>query len=269
MHETMGERMDSQRTPRISVSIVTYNSADKIGDLLYSLFAHSTRYPLTVYVVDNQSTDQTVDLVRARFPQVHVIENTQNLGFGHGHNRVLDLLDSDYHAIVNPDILLKDDALASLADYFEQHGDVVLACPKILNMDGTEQHLPRRRPKLRYLLGGRLENKGELFKRWRREYTMGDQELTDATDVEFITGCFMFIRTPVLKKVRGFDERYFMYFEDADLTRQSAAFGRTVILPQVSVIHMWERASAKKLKFFLIQIQSMLKYFGKWSFKRS
>ena len=74
----------------------------------------------------------------------------------------------------------------------------------------------------------------------------------------------MAMPTEVFRRVGGFDRRYFMYFEDADLTRTISKTCRTVFCPQITVIHLWERAGAKKLKYFLIQVQSMFRYFRKW-----
>ena len=246
----------------VSVSIVTHNSADVIGTLLQSLFEH-TAVPLSVYVVDNGSTDDTVAKVRASFPDVTVVTE-DNRGFGAGHNTVLDRLTSTYHAVVNPDIVLHEDTLAALCAYLTEHPDVVMATPLILNPDGSRQDVPRRAPKRRYLLSRKLERFGGVFRRWRDEYTMRTAAFDAPLDVTFCTGCFFVIRTDVLKQIGGFDERFFLYCEDADLTRRALAYGRAVCLPQTAVIHEWERGSAHNLHLLRIHLSSLHKYFRKW-----
>ena len=248
--------------PAVSVSIVTHNSAAVIGTLLSSLFEH-TAAPLSVFVVDNGSTDDTVARVRASFPDVTVLTQ-DNRGFGAGHNAALPHLTSTYHAVVNPDIVLREDTLSVLCAYLDAHADVVMATPLILNPDGSRQDVPRRTPKRRYLLSRKLERFGGPFRRWRDEYTMRTASFDAPLDVTFCTGCFFVIRTELYKELGGFDERFFLYCEDADLTRRALAHGRAVCLPQTGVIHGWERGSAHNLRLLRIHLSSLRKYFRKW-----
>ncbi len=251
---------------RISVGIVTYNSADKIGALLDSLYTHTDpqKTKLTVYVIDNHSTDHTRELVASRFPQAVLLSQPDNRGFGYAHNRVLPLLDSDYHVIVNPDITFQTDVLSSLAAYLDAHSDAVIATPLIENTDGTPQAVPRVLPKRRYMLAGKLERFGQPFRRWRDEYTRRTECFTRPTPISFCTGCFMMLRTNVFCALGGFDDRFFMYCEDADLSRRAAAYGRLMLVPDVRVTHEWERASGKGGAFLKIHLQSMHRYFKKW-----
>ena len=249
---------------RVTACIVTYNNGEQVIDTIKSILQNTQGVFLQLYVSDNGSADNTVEMVRKHFPEVCVVENHHNGGFGWGHNQVISQIDSDYHAIINPDIHLTEDSLSKLTAFLEQNPDIVMCCPKIMNEDSTEQYLPKKYPKIRYLLGGRLERFGGIFKKWRDEYTLRNQSLPDIADIEFCTGCFMFARTALLKEVGGFDDRYFMYFEDADLTRTLLKKGRVVRTTVTSVVHMWERASAKSFKFLKIQVHSMFQYFKKW-----
>ena len=255
-------------TVRISLCIVTYNSADKIAATLESIYRYtdSSRCRLTVYVADNASEDDTVRIVRRRFPQVRLLRMKRNTGFGHANNAVLKDLDSDYHFILNPDILLRDDILNAMAGWLSEHPDVVMAVPKFYFADGTEQFTPKRCPTFRYVYGGRLEKLGDPFRRWRSEYTLRGENVTEPVDVDFCSGCFIAVRTSVFRDLGGFDRRYFLYGEDADLTRMAKRYGRTVYTPQFAVTHLWERASAKSPRFFLIHMHSMIQYFYKWRF---
>jgi len=253
-----------QNTEKIKVSacIVTHNNSDIILNTVNSILKNTTGVDMKLYISDNLSTDDTVKKLRQNTTDITIIENSGNNGFGAGHNAVLPMLDSKYHAIINPDITINDDIITVLVNYMENNPDIGIITPKILNDDGTEQKLPKKAPKIKYLLG-RFEKYGSIFKKWRAEYTMAEDEINQPTDIGFCTGCFMLVRTELFKKIGGFDERYFMYFEDADLTREVLKTHRVVFYPSVSAIHHWERASSKSLKFFLIQLSSMIKYFIK------
>lgn len=255
-------------TKDISISIVTYNSEDEIRVVLNSIFSCNSVERLNVYVVDNNSSDNTTKIIEKEFPSVNLIKSNENLGFGAGHNKVINQIDSKYHIIVNPDIEIDVEVIENLAKYMDKHNEVVITTPKIISFDGTEQFLPKRYPKLKYFFGGRFETKGKIFKKWRDEYTLKSAKVSKPIDIDFCTGCFMFTKTEELKKCRGFDERYFLHFEDADLTREMQKFGRTVYNPYISVKHKWQRDNVKNRKIFFIALQSMFKYFIKWSFQK-
>ena len=252
----------------VSVSIVSYNNAEELPAVLDSLFAATKGVSLSVYVVDNHSADNTCALVAERYPQVTLLSLEDNVGFGAAHNRVLPLLASDYHAIVNPDITFTDDVLTSLSDYLDSDREAVLATPLILNIDGTLQAVPRALPKRRYMFAGQLERLGGIFVKWRDAYTRRNETFETPTPIDFCTGCFMLWRTDVLKDLGGFDERFFMYMEDADLSRRGARFGKLMLCPQAAVTHVWEKASGKSAKFLKIHLRSMRLYFAKWRKQR-
>lgn len=248
----------------VSVSIVTYNSADDVTVVLDSLFRVSTGRDLTVYVVDNASEDNTCELVSSRYPTVNLIRSEKNVGFGAAHNAAIARTDRDYHLILNPDIAFKDDVITPLVEYLDSHDDTVLVTPMILNADGTPQAVPRVLPRRRYMFAGQLERFGGIFRRWRDEYTRRKETFDAPTEITFCTGCFMLVRTAALKAEGGFDDRFFMYMEDADLSRRLSKHGKLMLLPDRSVIHRWEKASGKSAKFLKIHLRSMRMYFAKW-----
>lgn len=243
----------------LSVCIVTYNNEDKIGNAVSSIKKH-TALPYNIYISDNGSTDSTLEKVRDADGDAIIIENKANLGFGKAHNKVLGLLDSKYHAVVNPDISIDYDVFSEICRYMDEHPEVAMATPKILSTDGTEQLLPKRLPTLRYLAARRLK----LSKRLADEYTRANEVFSEPTEIDFCTGCFFVIRTDIFEKLGGFDDRFFMYFEDTDLTVRSKKYGKAVFLPDSHVTHGWEQSSAKSLKYLTIHISSMLKFFWKY-----
>ena len=149
----------------------------------------------------------------------------------------------------------------------EQHPDIGMLSPEIRFPDGRLQILGKKCPALHYLIASRLRGSGEPGKTLR-EYAMLDRDLTKPVDIENATGCFMFIRTELFREIGGFDKRYFMYFEDCDLTREVNARSRTVYYPGATVYHEWGRESKKNFRLKLIQINSMLRYYSKWGFAK-
>ncbi|MBR6902709.1 MAG: glycosyltransferase family 2 protein [Clostridia bacterium] len=241
----------------ISLTIVTHNEADKAAAAAASIIAHCNKYPLSFYIIDNNSTDDT--LKRLEFQDgIKIIRLNKNIGFGAAHNKALDYIDSDYHFIVNPDITINRDVLADMVAFMEENKNVVMAMPKILNHDGTEQFLPKERPNFRRLFLGRFS------KEVRSEYVWQNKDIAVPTEIDFCSGCFFCIRTSALKELGGFDERFFMYLEDADLTIRAKSIGKVVILPDIFVTHLWQRGSAKNIRLFLIHLISCFKFLLKW-----
>lgn len=248
----------------VTASIVTFNNADEIQTVLSSL-EEQLDSP-NIYVVDNASADGSPDIVKAGFPSVNLLVNESNLGFGAAHNMAIRQVCSKYHIIINPDVTVCDGCVETLAAFFDEHPDVVCASPRILNPDGTEQHLPKYYPTLKYILSSTLEKRFGFAKRWRDEYTMRNEVLNDVTDIQTCSGCFMFIRTDILKQLGGFDERYFLHFDDIDLSRRLGEHGRIVFVPTASIVHQWRRGNHSDRKVRWIAKKSMVKFFFKWAF---
>ncbi len=250
--------------PKVSACIVTYRNYDKCREAVRTMLEQTVGVELTVYVVDNQSGDDELDRLKAEFPHIVTIQNQDNKGFGHGHNAVLPLLDSEYHCVVNPDITFDCDTITDLCDYLAANPDVGIVTPEIRFPSGDVQIIGKRNPSFFALFGRNLFK--SKFTKIVEHYQMLDEDLSKPTDIQFATGCFFVIRTDVFKQLGGFDERFFMYFEDMDITRRTIeqAGMRAVYNPDTHIYHAWERASAHQLKYFLIVVHSMFKYFGKW-----
>ncbi len=246
----------------VTGSIVTYNNISTIAKTLETLFSETQDVDFKLYVVDNGSSDGTPEYIEENFPQVSVIRNKKNVGFGAGHNIVINSIDSSYHAIINPDIVLNENAIKKMVDFMEENSDIGLLSPRICFPDGRDQILGKRNPQLKYLVASRLRGSepGKLLK----EYAMLDCDLTKPIRIENATGCFMLLRTDLLKKIGGFDDGYFMYFEDADLARRVNEVSKCVYFPNAVVNHVWGRESKRNLKLMLVHIDSMFRYFRKW-----
>lgn len=246
--------MESEKT--VSAAIVTHNDCKQAILACKSLLEHTKRYPLKLYVFDNASCDDTVEAMQKL--GVTVIKNNKNKGFGAAHNKAISTQMGKYHFVINPDIILNSDVISDMVDFFESNPDVVMAMPKILNCDGSEQRLPKEKPTFKCLLFGRLS------KKIRKEYVWANRDITAPTQIDFCSGCFFGIRSDLFCKLGGFDERFFLYLEDADLTLRAKNCGKVMFLPQFSVIHLWHRESAKNFKCFLIHLSSCFKFIFKW-----
>jgi GT2 family glycosyltransferase len=251
-------------TKKASASIVTFNSVAHMPELLDSLQHHADVQKLDVTVIDNASSDTTVALLKRHYPWVQLLQNEQNLGFGTAHNQVLSLLCSCYHVLINPDIIFIEDPFTPLFSYLDNHPHVVMVTPRILNLDGSEQKLPKLQPRFKYLMARRFEKQFKWAKRLCNKYTRADETFTEATEIETCTGSFCVIRTEVFKEIGGFDERFFLYFEDNDLSRRAQAYGSLVFYPQAAVVHHYQRDAMRSRRAFLQQIRSMIRYFNKY-----
>jgi GT2 family glycosyltransferase len=219
---------------------------------------------LKVFVIDNASNDNTADLLKKHYLWTEFLQNEQNLGFGAAHNKALPLLHSHYHVLINPDVIFVEDVLTPLFTYLDEHPEVAMITPRILNLDGSEQKLPKLQPRLKYLVARRYEQRFGWAKRLCQEYVRADEVFSEPTEIETCTGSFSVIRTEVFQQIGGFDERFFLYFEDNDLSRRAHEHGSLVFYPQASVLHRYRRLAMSNNRAFLLQIRSMLYYFNKY-----
>ena len=251
---------------RISACIVSYNGFDEVCTAVRSILAQCKGADLILYLVDNASPDGTGEKLAAEDfgPCVQVICLPENKGFGAGHNAVLPLLDSDYHFVINPDITLREPVMENICAWLDGHPEAVMATPRMFFPDGREQILPKRKPNVLGLLA-RQGVPG--LKKFGDRYAMLDEDLSKPTPIEFCTGSFFCIRTETFRKIGGFDEGYFMYVEDADITQKARREGLVYFLPQFSACHAWRRAPGRQLRPFIQQLRSMGRYFCKWGFR--
>lgn len=260
-------RKDGTSPYTASACIVVYNGAEEALAAARSLLACTKRLPLELYLVDNASPDGTGRLLRAEAPKlngrVQVRCLGQNRGFGAGHNAVLEELSSRYHFVVNPDIQLTEDSVGALCAWMDAHPDVVMATPRLVYPDGTEQYTPKRAPFFRALLA----RVSPFCKKAETHYLMRDRDLASPQDITFCTGSFFVVRTQVFRQIGGFDEGYFMYVEDADITRKALEVGRVCYAPVTVVTHAWHRATHKNVRSFFRQLGSMARYWHKWGFR--
>lgn len=253
----------------ITASIVAYGGAEEIIAAVDSILAWAPK-DFRLYLIDNHSPDDTAARLAAQSwdDRVELICLEQNLGFGGGHNAVLPRLDSRYHFVLNPDILVDSPVLTQLTEWMEAHPQAVMATPQLYFPDGRVQNLPRRKPNFMGLLARQLSHPGPLAA-FDRRYTMQDRDLTRPQEIQFCTGSFFCIRTSIYKKMKGFDQGYFMYVEDADITQKALQYGKVYLVPGFRAVHAWHRNPMRDASHFKMQLKSMFRFWKKWGFSFS
>ena len=239
------------KKPRVATIILSYNVEKDLLGCLESLEKSATKgVTLTVIVVDNKSTDDSVVSVRNRFPQVLLIENEENLGYAGGNNvgiRYALEQDFDFVLVINPDTILMKNTLIELLKPFSTDKSIGMTSPKIYFAKGFEYHkekyLKKDLGKVLWWAGGRID--------WENVLTIhfGVDEVDrgrydQALEIETMTGTAMCVRTEVFRQVGLFDERYFLYFEESDFCLRARKAGfKLFYVPTSRLWHKNARSS--------------------------
>ena len=255
--------MQSELT-ELSVTIVAYENKQDVLQAVKSIEECTISTSKHIYIVDNSVPSIFEKEDFSAYPDVEVMAMPMNLGFGHGHNQVLPKLNSNFHAIVNPDIILKEDSFPILINFLKEHNASIVA-PKLITPNGEMQKAYRHYPTVIDMFLRMFVKKG--FEKRKNYHTLDYMDYTKAFQVPFIQGSFLVMKTEIFKELNGFDERFFMYMEDADLCRRANAIAPVYYCPDTCVIHKWEKGSHKSKTLFMHHISSMCKYFLKWGFK--
>ncbi len=254
-------------TPEISIIIVNYNVRDFLEQCLLSLRRALEGIPSEVWVVDNNSVDGSVNMIRERFPEVQLIASPANLGFSGGNNLALKKARGRFIVLLNPDTVVQEDTFSTLLRFFEEHNDASAATCKILNPDGSfavdcRHSIPTPSTAFWKLLGlNRLFPKSRIFGRYNLTYL----DENDTYPVEAISGSFMMIRREVVEKVGLLDETFFMYCEDIDYChRINQSGGKIYYTPQTQIVHYkGESSKANNLDYVVTFNRSLYQFYKK------
>lgn len=246
----------------LTATIVTYRNDPPVLSNTINSFL-STDLSVKLYLVDNSPNEELKGLCDDS--RVEYINTGANIGFGSGHNVILKQKEKlgKYHLILNPDIIIKKGTLEALVDYLSKNEAVGAVMPKILNTDDTVQFLPKLFPHPLNLLLRFMPWQSRRAKAIDDRYMLSNVSKTEPYDIGIVSGCFMLVRSEVFSEMR-FDERFFMYFEDFDLSRRIGRHYELKMCPQVSVYHDYERGSHKSFFLFKTMLISMIKYFNKY-----
>ena len=248
----------------ITGSLVVYhNSKEDIKKVIDSFLGYGSTSILII--IDNSVNDSLKTLCRD--PRVRYVFNNANLGFGAAHNIAFKMayqLNSEYHILLNPDVYFEPSIIRDLITKMELDTSIGLLMPKIVYPNGETQYLCKLIPSPKDLILRRFIPFKKIKKKLQNRYELQFFSYEEEAEIPVLSGCFMFIRTSVLKRVKGFDERFFMYLEDVDLCRRIGRISRLVYYPKVETVHNYEKGSYKNRKLLLYHIKSAIKYFNKW-----
>src|SRR3984885_6903144 len=245
-------------------SIVAYRSDPaELEQAIRSFLNTSLR--VRMLVVDNSPTETLGPMCR-RLGAEYLFTGS-NLGFGAGHNIALRRTSSaKYHLALNSDVQFEGNALEELVEFLELNETVGLVMPRVFYPDGSPQRLCKRLPVPFDILARRTFPKA-LKRRYRRQmslFELSNINTDTVLSVPYLSGCFMLLRKKALLECGVFDERFFMYFEDTDLTRRIRERYETVYYPHVKITHRHDRGSYKSPRLLFYGIQSAVRYFNKW-----
>ncbi len=265
---------------KLSVSIVLYKP--KL-DVLHTCLQHLNQAcqqlddnkPVQLWLIDNGHTAEWQQKIQSLVDQselnnlnITYLAKPYNPGYGAGNNMALMQTTAQYHLVLNPDVYMEADCLQLAIGYMQQHAHCVHLAPATFFPGGETQPLCRRNISLktqflRSFAPAWLKNAFEQ-RLLKDEYQEHDYKQV-MHNVEFLSGCFMLLKTKAAQSIGGFDEKYFMYVEDADLTRRLLKIGDNIYYPKARIVHQWERQSYKMTKLTLNHIWSCLYYW--WKFR--
>lgn len=270
--------------PALSATVVTYRPdpmllARAIASLAAAVLRARERGELgttSLFVVDNGPEEARAALREALrgWPAdagtLEIVAGHGNVGYGRANNLVLDRLDSDFHLVMNPDVELDPDALAAGLGALREHPEVGLVAPDARGEDGARQYLCKRYPSLwvLFLRGFAPDAVRRRFPRTLAEYEMRDVIGEHTVEgVPLASGCFMLLRTPLFRRLGGFDPRFFLYFEDYDLSLRVGREASVAYVPGARIVHHGGEAAAKGLRHIAWFVRSAYRFFATHGWK--
>jgi GT2 family glycosyltransferase len=249
----------------ITASLVIYNCDYKSFLPLLDSIKNSS-ISVKLFIVDNSEIPRSYDFGDYSF--VSYFSLCKNIGFGAAHNLIIDRVHkvSKYHIILNPDIFFDSHVLKSLVNKLESDDTIGMISPKIYYPDGRFQFSCKLLPTPLNLFSRFVFTKWfeSLNYRLNYKYEIRGADYIHEMNVPCISGCFMLVRSSIISKVGGFDERFFMYLEDFDFSRRVNTISRVLFYPDVFIYHEHKKESFKRIKLMLVHILSAVRYFCKW-----
>jgi len=262
----------------LSIIILNYKTKGLLRQCIKGIQLLNLKYDYEIIVVDNNSGDSSVKMMREDFPNIKCIVSKENRGCAAGNNLGIKESQGKYVMILNPDIAVFSGVIEKMIEFIDNHTDVGIVAPKLINPDGSRQISCFRFPSFIIPIYRRTPlGKLPFAKKKLREYLMLDYNFKEVNDVDWVLGACMLVRKSAIEKVGLMDERFLLYFEDVDWCRQFWEAGfRVCYLNNLEIVHYHQRLSAENpglkgifSKATRIHIASALKYFAKyWGSKR-
>ena len=252
---------------KITFSVVLYkNKASDLNTLLSSInnccyFKNNVK----LYIIDNSPTDDLKTLCPD--DRTEYIHNPSNPGFGAAHNIAIKKafeIPSKYHFIVNPDILFERNVIETMVNAMDKDAGIGMMMPQVLNLDGSIQNLPKLLPTPFNIVLRKFKKPKAIYNQFINRYELRSVPNDKIYNAPILSGCFTLLNLEALRMVGIYDDKFFMYFEDWDLSRRMHQHYKTLYYPKVSVYHGYDSGANKNFKLFKIFIKSAIYYFNKW-----
>ncbi len=255
--------MAASPKPLVSALVVSYNVKDLLLDCLQAFFT-SSDVPVEAVVVDNASSDGSADAVAERFPDVKLIRQPRNIGYGRANNAGLQECQGRFVLLLNPDVTVGPNCVGRLADFLLVRPDVGAAGPRILRPDGALDLAGRRGFPSPSTAFYRLSGLSRVFPRSARfnRYNMGHLSTEQTHEIDAGTGACLMLRRAAIDRVGFFDPDYFMYGEDLDLCFRLRMGGwKVYYVPAASAVHLKGQSTRQSTKRMLYEFHSAM-----WTF---
>ena len=250
---------------RINFSVVVYKTSPAEIEKLYNSIIN-TKIDWVLYIVDNSPTDELKNVCSSD-SRVKYIFTGKNIGFGAAHNiafRNSIVQQVDFHVVINPDIYFEGDVISPMVRFMTSDPSIGMAMPEILYPNGDVQYLPKLLPSPLSILKRKIKKPQDSYKRFIEKYELRNIPRSTVYNAPILSGCFTVVNVKALETVGLYDDRYFMYFEDFDLSRRVHYHYKTIYFPLVSVYHGYAGDANRNFKLFMIFIKSAFHYFNKW-----
>lgn len=245
----------------ISIVIVNWNTKELLLDCLASVYAMVRDLSFEVFVVDNASTDGSVEVVREQYPQIRIIQNEKNLGFAAGNNKALRVIQGKYALLLSTDTVLTDGAVSKLYRLMEERQDVAMSCGQLLNRDGSKQNSIANFPSPLSLLC----NETILRLLFPKKFPSKRQEYTEPVSVDSCIGACLLVRKKAMDEVGLLDERYFVFMEETDWALSMHRAGwKSCFVPDAKIYHLQGQSAGHNVKARIMFYRSRYAYFKKW-----
>jgi hypothetical protein len=251
---------------KLSIIIVSWNVQEDLVRCIRSIKENPPHKEFEIIVIDNASSDGTVDVLKRDFSELTVIANKGNRGFAAANNQGIQKALGQYILLLNPDTIVHYGSLDALTGFMDNHLDVGACGPKLLNADGTMQPSVRHFPTFRGALHRHtvLRNFG-AFRRQYEDWQMEDFGYDRQADVDQLMGAALLIRRSAMAQTGPMDERFFMYYEEVDLCyRLKTAGWRVVFVPEATITHLGGCSSNQvPVETRMMRLTSLLKFLRK------
>ena len=251
---------------KLSIIIVSWNVGEDLLRCLESIKENRPCEGFETIVIDNGSTDGTVEAVRKSFPEVVIIANDENRGFAAANNQGIVQSKGEYVLLLNPDTIVHSGAMDTLIGFMDSHPDIGVCGPKLLNEDGSTQRSVRRLPTFRAVLYRHTIFKlTGLFRGQYNKWMMKDFAYDCQKEVFQLMGAALLIRRLVIDQVGLMDENFFMYYEEVDLCYRIKQTGWHIVFnPEAEITHLGGRSAEQiPARKRVMMLKSMFIFFRK------